>query len=111
MGFYKLISIDLIYPAPLNGKLEDGTAVSNLPSYFADHPDAAAACGYYPLQESEKPEGEYRAIYSMGEGKILQEWEEIEPDPEPGPTIEERLAALEAENAALKAAIEEGVMV
>ena len=109
MTYYKLIDSYLIWPTPDVGRLVDGTAVSNLPTYFNDNPDVAKENGYYPLRKTECPGENYIPVYTMGDNVIIESWEEDVPNTTL--TIEDRLAALEAENAALKAAVEVGVNV
>lgn len=46
--FYKIIE-NKLHRCPENGILNNGTAVSNLPKYFALNPDIAAENGYYRL--------------------------------------------------------------
>lgn len=47
--FYKIIE-NKLHRCPENGILNNGTAVSNLPKYFALNPDIAVENGYYRLR-------------------------------------------------------------
>ena len=44
-------------------------------------PEMLAKLGYYPLVESEKPEGDYRATYALVDGSVVQSWEAYTPAP------------------------------
>ena len=86
----------------------EGQTVSNPPDELVDQLGAG-----YPLVEDGQPgyDPETQQLvlsYEMREGAIHKVWRAVE-IPTPLPSLEERLAALEAENAALRTAIEEGV--
>ena len=86
----------------------DGKTISNPPDGLVDRLGAG-----YPLVDDGQPgyEPETQELifcYEMREGAIHKVWTAAEL-PSPLPSLEERLAALEAENAALRIAIEEGV--
>ena len=86
----------------------EGQTVSNPPDGLVDRLGAG-----YPLVDDGQPgyDPETQELifsYEMREGAIHKVWTAAEL-PSPLPSLEERLAALEAENAALRTAIEEGV--
>lgn len=66
--FYK-IEENEIKMCPQNGKLSDGTAISNLPKYFEKNTDIAAQNGYYPLEEKEDETREFVG-YTVKDGVI-----------------------------------------
>lgn len=88
----------------------EGQTVSNPPEELVDQLGAG-----YPLIDDGKPDYDTETqelifSYEMRDGAIHKVWTAVE-IPAPLPSLEERLATLEAENAALRTAIEEGVTV
>ena len=94
--------------SPVEYVKTEGRTVSNPPDELVDQLGAG-----YPLVEDGQPgyDPETQQLvlsYEMREGAVHKVWRAVEIPP-PLPSLEERLAALEAENAALRTAIEEGV--
>lgn len=97
---------------PVKYVKKDGRTVSNPSDELVDELGAG-----YPLIESEKPEydPEKQVItpeYSFDGAVITQIWKVTDiPEPAPDPTeaFEQRITALEEENAALREAIKAGV--
>lgn len=90
----KLVSGNLVQCRKY-GRDGSGRVHTDLPSYYAAHLDEAAVDGYYPVRFTERPEGDYKAIYELIDGEIVQGWEEFTPEPEPADPVEERLDMLE----------------
>lgn len=76
----KFINEKQIRFLPINGFLNSGEAISNLPKYFETNPELATAEGWLELVESEMPtydsETQYvTATYHVENKKIIQNWE------------------------------------
>lgn len=94
--------------SPVKYVKTEGRTVSNPPDELVDQLGAG-----YPLvddgQPGYDPETQQLVLsYEMREGAVHKVWRAVEL-PAPLPSLEERLAALEAENAALRTAVAEGV--
>ena len=70
--FFKIIDKYTVKKAPRPLKIEDKDV-------FTTSEETHNEQGFYRVVNAEYPEGEkaYRPIYTMGEGVILQTWEEI----------------------------------
>lgn len=90
----KLINGNL-HPCPKQGRDGRGGLHTNLPRYYERHPDVAARDGYYPVQYTDKPEGDYTSAWEMIDGKITQTWTPYTPEPEPVDPVAERLDMIE----------------
>ena len=86
-------------PCPQKGADGSGKMHTNLPLYYARHLDVAAEDGFYPVQYTDKPDGDYLASYEMQEVEgvtmIVQVWTPYTPQPEPVDPITERLEMIE----------------
>ena len=89
------------YPVPCPKKGADGSGSfhTNLPLYYARHLDVAAEDGYYPVQYTDKPDGDYLPSWELQEVEgvtmIVQLWTPYTPQPEPVDPITERLEMIE----------------
>lgn len=100
--FYKFINENAIEACPMSGYINGG-AISNLPRYFSNNPEAAKAEGYKPLTPAERPTYDpatqrITATYKATKKAIVQSWvvEDIEVIEEPTEvSLEDRVAALE----------------
>ena len=75
---------------PSRGRDGVGRYHTDLPRYYET---AADREGWLELVETAPPEGDYRAVYTETDGRILQSWEPVTVPPEP--TLEERVDLLE----------------
>ncbi len=84
----KLVSGNLV-PCPAQGVDVSGRMHTNLPRYYETHTDAAAEDGYYPVQYTDKPEGDYVSSWELQTvdcvQTIVQVWTPYTPEPEPMP--------------------------
>ncbi len=55
----------------------DGALVGNV----ASKPEILARMGFWPMIETERPEGDYRAVYTFDGAHIVEGWEAYEPAP------------------------------
>lgn len=77
-----------ISPCPFHGKDSNGRYHSNLTAYYERHLDEAKLDEYYPVRNTEKPEGNYTASWSLVNDEILQVWTPYTPVPEPDIDLE-----------------------
>ena len=94
--------------SPVYAVTYEGKRGTNPPDGLVDQLGAG-----YPLIEEEKPAYDpdtqtLTPVYALEEGVITRSWQAVSL-PQPEPSMEERLAALEEENKALREAIEAGV--
>lgn len=84
----KLVSGNLVQCRKY-GRDRSGRVHTDLIGYYEKHLGEAAEDGYYPVRFTERPEGDYKAIYELIDGEIVQGWEEFTPEPDRLEMIEE----------------------
>lgn len=84
-----------LFPCPQHGQDGSGRLHTNLPLYYEKHPDAASQDGYYPVQYTDKPDGDYTSGWELQNGVIVQVWTAYTPEPEPVDPVAERLDMIE----------------
>ena len=72
-------------PCPKSGLDGSGVMHTNLAAFYEKHADTAAEDGFYPVQYTDKPEGNYLPSWELIGGEIVQVWTEYTPQPEPEP--------------------------
>lgn len=77
----KLVNGNII-PCPLKGKDGVGRYHSNLEKYYESKPVLAMSEGYYPVEYTEKPEGNFISAWQLINNVIKQVWEPYTPAPE-----------------------------
>ena len=75
--------------------MSGGLMHTDLPRYYANHPDIACADGWLQLVLADKPDGAYTPSYTVDGDKIVQSWIPIEQDPQE-PTLEDKVDDLSA---------------
>lgn len=77
-------------PCPKTGADGSGKYHTNLPKFYENHLGIAADDGFYPVQYTEKPDGDYLASWELQTTQngtmIVQIWTSYTPEPEPMPT-------------------------
>lgn len=68
-----------------------GLMHTDLPRYYANHPDRAYADGWKELVLANKPDGAYWPSYTVDGNQVVESWTPIEQEPQE-PTIEEQVA-------------------
>lgn len=63
---------------------------TDLPRYYANHPDRAYADGWLQLVTADKPDGACTPSYTVDGDKVVQTWTPVEPVPQE-PTIEDKV--------------------
>lgn len=72
-----------------------GLMHTDLPRYYANHPDRAYADGWLQLVTTDKPDGAYTPSYTVDGDKVVQSWTPVEPVPQE-PTLEDKVDDLSA---------------
>lgn len=85
-----------LIPCPKQGRDGRGGLHTNLPQYYAAHPQRGAADGYYPVRQTPRPAGDQTMSWSMQDGEIVQVWTPYTPQPEPEDPILARLEMIES---------------
>ncbi|MCQ2308199.1 MAG: hypothetical protein MJ000_11670 [Bacteroidales bacterium] len=75
MTLVKLENGRLVF-CPKSG-ISGGYHHTNLPKYYADHPEEAKKDGWMELRETQRPDGNYYATYAIKNGEVVQEWRKI----------------------------------
>ena len=75
--------------------MSGGLMHTNLPRYYANHPDRAYAEGWRELIMTDKPDGAYTMSYTEDGDKVVQSWTPVEPVPQE-PTLEDKVDDLSA---------------
>ena len=90
----KLVDGKLV-PCPKTGKDGRGIPHTNLPLYYERNLDTAEEDGFYPVQYSDKPDGDYLPSWELQSGRIVQIWTPFTPEPEPEDPVAARLDMIE----------------
>ena len=69
--------------------MSGGLMHTDLPRYYANHPDIACADGWLQLVLADKPDGACTPSYTVDGDKVVQSWTPIEQDPVP--TLEDKV--------------------
>ena len=83
--------------------MSGGLMHTDLPRYYANHPDIACADGWLQLVTADKPEGACTPSYTVDGDKVVQSWTPIEQDPVP--TLEHDVSQLKTDVAELTDAV------
>ena len=75
--------------------MSGGLMHTDLPRYYANHPDIAYTDGWLQLVTTDKPDGAYTPSYTVDGDKVVQSWTPVEQDPQE-PTIEDKVDDLSA---------------
>lgn len=74
-----------------------GLMHTDLPRYYANHPDIACADGWLLLVTSDKPDGVCTPSYTVDGDKVVQSWTPVEQETVPQePTLEDKVDDLSA---------------
>ena len=84
--------------------MSGGRMHTDLPRYYANHPDRAYADGWLQLVPSDKPDGAYTPFYAVDGDKVVQSWTPVEKT-EPVPTLEDDVSQLKTDVAELTDAV------
>lgn len=94
----KLVDGNLIQ-CPKQGQDGRGILHTNLPVFYDHHLALAAEDDYFPVQFTDKPEGNYMPSYKMQEVEgimqIVQNWTPYTPEPDREDSVTARLNMLE----------------
>lgn len=89
----------IIYPCLIHGMDGRDRMHTNLPLYYEHNPDVAVVDGYYPVQYTDKPDGDYLPSWELqqinGVLTIVQVWTPYTPEPEPEDPVAARLEMIE----------------
>ena len=82
-----------LHLCPTFGADGQGRLHTNLPKYYEK---AADRDGWLEVVYTDAPsDGEYRPVYTEQDGRIVQSWQPVEPQPEPVDPVAERFEFLE----------------
>ena len=69
--------------------MSGGLMHTDLPRYYANHPDIACADGWLQLVTANRPDGACTPSYTVDGDKVVQSWTPVEQ--EPAPTLEDKV--------------------
>ena len=81
-----------LHLCPQSGADGQGRLHTNLPKYYET---AADRDGWMEIVETDRPAGDYTPVYTVEDGRIVQRWQEVEPQPEPVDPVMARIEFLE----------------